>query len=322
MEELKLIDYKVSVIVPVYNDKRGIKKCLKSLLDQDYNKDFYEIIIVDNGSTDGTKEFLKKFPVKLLEENEIQSSYAARNKGIKHSKNEILCFTDSDVIVDKNWIKNGVKSLIKLKNEGQKGVVFGKICLIGDPFQNIYTLYDYATGFRNLLATNNIFTYKDIFKKVGYFNHRLISGGDSEWGERVLNNGFVIEKVDDVIIYHPLRNSFRSHYRKKIRIGYGKGQTGYKHYGKRIRTGDRKEQIIKSNYGDSFPIFQILKVLSNRLRIQIQLLIFAFNLIRKAKQKNITILKFLIIYIPMVLVFCILIVYGTFLQKVGKIFIR
>ena len=104
MEELNHNSYKVSVIIPVYNDKRGIKKCLKSLLEQNYNKELYEIIIVDNGSTDGTKEFLKKSPVKFLEENDIQSSYASRNKGIKHSKNEILCFTDSDVIVDKNWI--------------------------------------------------------------------------------------------------------------------------------------------------------------------------------------------------------------------------
>jgi glycosyltransferase involved in cell wall biosynthesis len=321
MEELNHNNYKVSVIIPVYNDKRGIKKCLKSLLEQNYNKELYEIIIIDNGSTDGTKEFLKKSPVIFLEKNDIQSSYASRNKGIKQSKNEILCFTDSDVIVDKNWIKNGVKSLIELKKKGKNGVIFGKICLIGDPYQNIYTLYDYATNFRNLLATNNIFTYKEIFKKVGYFNHTIISGGDNEWGERVLNNGYVIEKVDDVIIYHPLRNDFRSHYRRRIRIGYGKGQTGYKHYGKTIRTEYGKEQIVK-NYGDSFPIFQIFNVLLNRLKIQLQLIIFAFNLIRKSEQKKISILKFITCYIPIVLFFNFLTGYGTFLQKIGKKFNR
>lgn len=321
MEELNHNNYKVSVIIPVYNDKQGIKKCLKSLLEQNYNKDLYEIIIVDNGSTDGTKEFLKKSPVKFLEVNDIQSSYASRNKGIKHSKNEILCFTDSDVIVDKNWIKNGVKSLIELKKNGKIGVIFGKICLIGDPYQNIYTLYDYATDFRNLLATNNIFTYKEVFKKIGYFNYKVISGGDNEWGERVLNNGFVIEKVDDVIIYHPLRDDFRSHYRRRIRIGYGKGQTGYKHYGKTIRTAYGKQQIIK-NYGDSLPNFQIFKVLLNRLKIQIQLIIFAFNLIRKSEQKKISILKFITSYVPIVLFFTFLTGYGTFLQKVGRKFNR
>jgi len=321
MEKLKLKDYQVSVIIPIYNDIKRIKECLKSLIDQNYNKDLYEIIIVDNGSTDGTKEFLKQSPVIFLEMNEIKSSYAARNKGIKHAKNEILCFTDSDVIVDKNWIKNGVKSLIELRRQGKKGVIFGKICLIGDPYQNLYTLYDYATGFRNLLATNNIFTFKDTFKEIGYFNPSVISGGDNEWGERLLNKGFVIQKDDRVIIYHPLRNDFKSHYRKRIRHGFGKGQTGYKQYGKTVRTEFGKEQVIQ-NYGDSVPIFKVSITLVNRLNIQIQLIIHAFNLIRKAKSQKISTLKFIIMYIPLALFFSILTMYGTLLQKSGKRFKR
>jgi len=62
MEELNHNNYKVSVIIPVYNDKRGIKKCLKSLLEQNYNKELYEIIIVDNGATNGAKEYFFSFP--------------------------------------------------------------------------------------------------------------------------------------------------------------------------------------------------------------------------------------------------------------------
>ena len=115
MEELNHNSYKVSVIIPVYNDKRGIKKCLKSLFDQNYDKDLYEIIVVDNGATNGTKEFLKQSPVNFLEMNEIQSPYAAKNIGIKHAKKKILCFTNPDEIVDRSWIKNSIKSLIKLK---------------------------------------------------------------------------------------------------------------------------------------------------------------------------------------------------------------
>lgn len=321
MEELKLKDYKVSVIIPVYNDIRRIKKCLKSLLDQNYNKNLYEIIIVDNGSTDGTKEFLKQSPAIFLEMNEIKSSYAARNKGIKHAKNEILCFTDSDVIVDENWIKNGVKSLIKLKKQGKKGIIFGKICMIGDPYQNLFTLYDYATGFRNLLATNNIFTLNDAFKEIGYFNQNVISGGDNEWGERLLNSGYVIQKDNNVIIYHPLRNDFKSLYRKRIRHGFGKGQTGYKQYSKTVRTEFGKEQVLQ-NYGGSIPIFKVPITLLNRLNIQIQLIILAFNLIRKTKSQKISTLKFIIMYIPLALFFSFLTFYGTLLHKSGKSFKR
>jgi len=322
MKDSKPRDFKVSVIIPVYNDLDGIRRCLKSLINQTYDKELYEIIIIDNGSSDGTIEFLKSKPVKFLEEKSIKSSYAARNKGIKNATNEILCFTDSDVFLDKNWIKKGVKSLVKLNKNNKKGIVFGKINFIGDPFQNVYSLYDYITGFRNLLATANIFAFKEIFKEVGYFKHTIISGGDNEWGERLLNKGFIIKKDDNVIIHHPLRNNFKSHYRKRIRTGFGKGQTGYKHYGKRIKDEYDKDQMIRKNNKSSNKIFQTYKVLLSRLKIQLQLIKSAFNFIRQSEQKKISNLKFVIGYIPIVLFFNFLTGYGTFLQKIGKKFNR
>ena len=58
----------VSVIVPVYNGEKTIEKCILSLMDQDYPRDRYEIIVVDHGSTDGTAKIVKQFPVKYLSE--------------------------------------------------------------------------------------------------------------------------------------------------------------------------------------------------------------------------------------------------------------
>ena len=93
----------VSVIVPVYNRGEAIGKCIKSLLAQEYPKKKLEIIIVDNNSNDKTKDTIKKYPVKYLLEKE-KGSYAARNKGIEHAKGEIIAFTDSDCIADKQWV--------------------------------------------------------------------------------------------------------------------------------------------------------------------------------------------------------------------------
>jgi glycosyltransferase involved in cell wall biosynthesis len=98
----------VSVIVPVYNGERNIGNCIKSLLSLDYPSSKLEIIIVDNNSKDATRRVIQEFPVISLIEDRIQSSYAARNTGLKQSKGEIIAFTDSDCIADKDWILKAV----------------------------------------------------------------------------------------------------------------------------------------------------------------------------------------------------------------------
>ena len=64
----------------------------------------YEVIIVDNNSKDNTLKIIQKYPVISLIESRIQSSYATRNTGLKRSNGEIIAFTDSDCIADKDWI--------------------------------------------------------------------------------------------------------------------------------------------------------------------------------------------------------------------------
>ena len=111
----------VSVIVPVYNDAQRIWKCIESLLQQTYPRQKYEVIIIDNGSTDETRTVIQKYPVKLLIEDKIQNSYAARNKGIKNACGEVIAFTDADCIPDSDWIEKGVTNLLRTPNCGLVG---------------------------------------------------------------------------------------------------------------------------------------------------------------------------------------------------------
>jgi len=95
-----------SVIVPVYNKEKIMEACIGSLLGQDYPKDKYEIIIVDNNSTDGSRSIIAKYPcVKLVCEKD-QRAYAARNAGIRQAKGAVIAFTDADVEVKSDWLKN------------------------------------------------------------------------------------------------------------------------------------------------------------------------------------------------------------------------
>ena len=110
-----MVHFFISVIIPVYNGERTIGACVESLLAQDYPKDKYEVIIVDNNSKDKTAGIIKEYSVQYLFEGRIQSSYAARNAAIKAAKGEILAFTDADCAADKEWLKNGIAEFIDNK---------------------------------------------------------------------------------------------------------------------------------------------------------------------------------------------------------------
>ncbi len=102
----------VSIIIPAYNSQHTISACLTALKRLQYPQDKFAIIVIDNNSTDKTAEIIKKFPVTYYKEIQTQSSYAARNIGIKHSKNAIIAFTDSDCLPEPYWLAEGVKGFI------------------------------------------------------------------------------------------------------------------------------------------------------------------------------------------------------------------
>jgi len=87
---------RASVVVPVFNAVGEIGRLVESLLAQDYPRDRFEIVVVDNGSTDGTAGSVAGFPVKLLKETDVQSSYAARNRALAEVTGEWVAFTDAD----------------------------------------------------------------------------------------------------------------------------------------------------------------------------------------------------------------------------------
>ena len=98
----------ISVIVPVYNAGVYLEKCVNSILDQTFTD--YELILVDDGSTDQSgalcDEFAQKDPRVLVIHQKNAGSSAARNAGIKASKGSFLSFVDSDDWVDPDFLEN------------------------------------------------------------------------------------------------------------------------------------------------------------------------------------------------------------------------
>lgn len=119
----------ISVIVPVYNVKSYLSACLDSILNQDF--DSYEIVVVDDGSTDGSGELAEQYAsrhtdkIRVLHQ-ENQGLGGARNTGIKDAKGEYVAFIDSD-----DWIKPNMLSTLwkEIQQTGADIAVCGLLCV-------------------------------------------------------------------------------------------------------------------------------------------------------------------------------------------------
>lgn len=215
-----------SVIVPVYNEESNITALLDSLFAMDFPRERYEIIIVDNNSTDATKDIVQKYPVILLQQKEKQNSYASRNLGIEHATGEILAFTDGDCTVDKYWLSRSVSILAQ---NPIIDIVAGK-AVITFKKKNLFSFIDEIRHLKQdkyvskgRCATVNMITRKALFANIGLFRDDYVSGGDFEWSLRATRNGARIVYSDDVVVFHKARETFKSLAQKRARVGYGVG---------------------------------------------------------------------------------------------------
>jgi glycosyltransferase involved in cell wall biosynthesis len=106
-------DVAVSVIIPLYNRGEYIKRAIDSVLSQTYQN--FEIIIIDDGSTDGSSDVVKRFPdtrIRLLSQ-ENQGVSAARNKGAGNASSDFLAFLDAD----DEWLPDHLETLLRLRNK-------------------------------------------------------------------------------------------------------------------------------------------------------------------------------------------------------------
>ena len=115
----------ISIIIPVYNGAHIIGRLLDSIRQLNYPTNRYEVLVIDNNSTDDLKRAVAVYPVKLLHEQDVQSSYAARNLGIKQAGGEILAFTDADCLVHPQWLRRLQAAFQDPAVGGAAGAIYG-----------------------------------------------------------------------------------------------------------------------------------------------------------------------------------------------------
>lgn len=218
------MDVFVSVIVPIYNgvgDLPGLEACL---LAQTFPPERVEYLLVDNNSQDGTLEALKRFADRAqqqglqvipLSESQIQSSYAARNRGIRAAKGEILLFTDADCRPVPAWVAKMVAPF----ESAAVGLVVGEIqALPGNSWLEQYAeqrqilsqKFTIAHSFYPYGQTANLAVRRGALAQSGLFRPYLKTGGDADLCWRVQMQGdWQLVFVEDAIVRHRHRATLK-----------------------------------------------------------------------------------------------------------------
>ena len=198
---------KVSIIIPAFNEEKMIGQCLQSLLVLNYPKNKYEILVVDNNSTDATAKIIQKYEVSYLKEKRPAPA-AARNLGIKKAKGEIVAFMDADCVVDKNWLINLIKGFhpnTKIAGVGGDIRALTHKNLI-EKWADVF-LFNHKFTKIPFLITGNCAYKTEVVKKVGLFNPSFRYGEDVDLSWRIFSLGYQFAYAPKAIVYHQVPKS-------------------------------------------------------------------------------------------------------------------
>ncbi|RBP25689.1 cellulose synthase/poly-beta-1,6-N-acetylglucosamine synthase-like glycosyltransferase [Marinobacter pelagius] len=192
----------VSILIPALNEEKNIKKCLISTLSQDYPSERFEIIVMDNGSTDTTREIAESFGVRVIDAQDLRIG-GVRNIGAKYSKGEILAYLDADCVADPDWLINGITLLLASQSIG----AVGGPCHVPDQSTWVQQAWgwkhkDLGTSAVDALSTGSFFIRRDVFDNVGGFNDKIVAGEDTEISKKIKNTEKTLILSSSIAVVH------------------------------------------------------------------------------------------------------------------------
>ncbi|MGQ9608977.1 MAG: glycosyltransferase family 2 protein [bacterium] len=247
----KATNIKISVIICTWNRAYSLKRTLDSIMTMSIPKDLlWELIVVDNNSTDNTKEIVKEYKAKsglnivyVFEEKRGLAN--ARNRGIKEAKGEIIAFTDDDVIVDRNWLcyilkefdSNESLSLlggrVELYDPDDQPITirtFNKRIAFSSPGQ----LFSLIPGC-NMAFHRRVLDALESFDPTFGAGTRIKAAEDSDFFYRAYRMGFEMVYSPEILVYHNHGRRTKEQVRK-LNKGYAIGRGAF--YCKHILRGN------------------------------------------------------------------------------------
>ena len=221
----------ISVVTPTFNRKDELVHLFSSMKKQTLDPKFFEMIISDDGSTDGTEEYVKslenkfRFNLSYVSQKNLGPG-SARNNGVKNSKGELIVFIDSDCEADSNWLE-----VIFNAYKNNDFDAFGGPDEAKDNFLPIQIAINFSmTSFlttggirghnKNMISkffprSHNMGVKKTLFEKIGGFVS-LRHGQDIELSNRIINEQAVVKLLDNAIVYHRRRTTLLKFFRQVL----------------------------------------------------------------------------------------------------------
>lgn len=264
-----------SIIIAGHNEEDNLDLCFSSCLNQNYDKEDFEIIYVDNNSKDNSIKVAGKYPIVISQEKKLGPS-EARNKGIKIAKGEILLFLDADTKLTNGYLANLEKGFDD-RNIGAGG---GMVLPLKKTWISSYlgvSLFERYPRYRKnkLVRTHpgcNLAIRRSVLDKIGYFREGLTIkkeinrvSEDKEICERVRKAGYKILYNSKAVIYHENMYRFKDLYRM-----WTKGTKGRAN---EVRRGAKDPFTVLLRY--NIPLtYSLLLILSALIKKPLSLTLF------------------------------------------------
>lgn len=226
---------KISVVVPVYNMAESLPRCLAALLGQDYPNERYEVIVVDNGSTDRTPQVVGQFPVIRLTEQK-RGAPAARNRGILAAAGEIIAFTDADCVPARGWLRNIEAGFSRDDVQVVAGMLIPRDPL-SSPISRYSAFagqYDSNVSLRHprfpYAATANVAVRRSVFSAVGIFDETFLTFDSADLFFRIKQAGLLKFAIEPrAAVFYETRKDIRGFAVQNFRYGRGYARFCYRH---------------------------------------------------------------------------------------------
>lgn len=217
----------ISIIVPVRNGAATLPACLDALAAQTLPRDRYEVIVVDDGSTDDTAALARRDGVNCVSIPNAGPA-AARNHGARHARGEFLLFTDADCVPAPHWAEALLAAFADLAVVGAKGAYRTRERGLAPRFVQLEYLSKYERMAR-LPSIDFIDTYsaayrRDVFLANGGFDVSFPTPSveDQEFSFRLAGKGYRMVFAPQAVVYHRHDLTLAEYVKRKFRIGYWK----------------------------------------------------------------------------------------------------